>query len=112
MVLGPAVARGQVVRVRPVGVIRFVDQLEQDDKVLAVMHGETLQQVYDVESLKTSYPGVIEILGIWWSNAHGKGNDVSLLGTGSRAQANSVIDYAIDSWAEVQRKNRNVEVEK
>lgn len=106
LVLGPAVPRGEVVRARPIGVIRLVDRLEQDDKVLAVMDGETLQRAYDIETLKTQYPGTVEILDIWWTNAHSKGENVSLLGTGSAAQANSVINYAMDSWLAKQSRER------
>lgn len=106
MVLGPAVPRGTVVRARPIGVIRVVDRMEQDDKVLAIMEGPTLVDVYDVESLRRRYPGVDEILAIWWSNAHGKRSKVNLLGTGSRGQATSVIEFAIDSWKNEQRKER------
>lgn len=108
MVLGPAVARGKVVRARPIGVIRLVDRMEQDDKILAITEGITFQDIHDIDSLKSRYPGVIEILDIWWTHAYGKGTDVNLLGTGSRAQANSVIDYAMTSWLNMRRKNREI----
>ena len=109
MVLGPAVPRGTVVRARPIGVLRAVDQMAQDDKILAVMHGPTLQEVYDIESLNAHYPGAAEIVTIWWAHAHerGKRNEVSLMGTGSRGQANAVIDYAIESWKEKRRRARH-----
>jgi inorganic pyrophosphatase len=106
MVLGPAVPRGSVVRARPIGIVRVVDRMEQDDKILAVSQGETLTEVYDIESLETRYPGAVEIVDTWWSNAHGKHSDVNLMGTGSRGQANAVIDYAADSWRDHQRKLR------
>jgi inorganic pyrophosphatase len=83
--------------------------MEQDDKVLAVTEGMTFQDTFDIDSLKNQYPGVIEILDIWWTHAHGKGTDVSLMGTGSRAQANVVIDYAIKSWLTMRRETRAVE---
>ena len=109
MVLGAAVSRGEIVRARPIGVIRLVDRMEQDDKVLAVTEGNTFQDTFDIDSLKDQYPGVIEILDIWWTHSHGKGTDVSLIGTGSRAQANLVIDYAMESWLKKRQKDRAVE---
>ena len=108
MILGPAVARGTVVRARPIGVIRLVDRMEHDDKILAVAQGPALQEIHDMASLQAGYPGVIEILDLWWSHAYGQGADVKLLGTGSRAQANSVIDYAMKSWLEMRRKARQL----
>ena len=107
MVLGPAVPRGTVVRAHPIGILRIVDRMEQDDKVLAVMDGPTLQRVYDIESLKARYPGATEIIVTWWSHAHGNRSKVNLMGTGSRGQANAVIDYATDAWKEHRRKLRH-----
>jgi inorganic pyrophosphatase len=106
MVIGPAVLRGSTVRARAIGVIRVVDRMEQDDKVLAVMEGPTFTDVFDIESLRRRYPGVDEILSIWWANAHGKHSKVNLMGTGSRGQAVSVIDFAIESWKNAQRRQR------
>jgi inorganic pyrophosphatase len=107
MVIGPSVPRGTVVRARPIGIVRVVDRMEQDDKILAVMAGPTLKEVYDIESLEARYPGASQIISIWWSNAHGKRSKVNLMGTGSRGQANAVIDYAAESWKEKKRKERD-----
>lgn len=101
MVLGPAVARGTTVRAHPIGIIRIVDRMEQDDKILAVMRESTLKGVTDIESLDSRYPGASEIVRLWWSNAHGRRAKVSMMGTGSRGQANAVIDYGVESY----RKN-------
>ncbi len=106
LVLGPAVPRGTVVRARPIGVLRIVDRLAQDDKIIAVMEGPTLKDVYDVESLDERYPGVSEIVALWFSNAHGTKSKVSMLGTGSRGQANSVIEFAIESYKQARRTDR------
>ena len=107
MVLGPAVPRGTVVRAHPIGILRIVDRMERDDKVLAVMDGPTLQRVYDIESLNVRYPGSTEIISTWWSHAHGNRSKVNLMGTGSRGQANAVIDYASEAWKERRRQRRH-----
>ena len=106
MVLGPAVPRGTLLRARPIGIIRVVDNLEQDDKILAVIDGETFRDVGDLEALDSRYPGATTIVTTWWAHAHGKGSQVSLLGTGSRGQANAVIDYAAEAWKEVRREEK------
>jgi inorganic pyrophosphatase len=107
LVLGPAVPRGEVVRARAIGVIRVVDRMAQDDKVLAVIEGATLKGVYDVESLNERYPGASEIVSLWFSNAHGKRSKVNMMGTGSRGQANSVIDFASESFKQARRRERD-----
>lgn len=106
MVIGEAVPRGSVVRARPIGIVRVVDRMEQDDKILAVMDGDTLKDVYDIEGLNARYPGAADIISIWWSNAHGKRSEVNLMGTGSRGQANAVIDYAAEAWKDKKREER------
>ncbi len=106
MVIGPAVPRGSTVRARAIGVIRVIDRMEQDDKVLAVMDGPTFKGIFDIESLRRRYPGSDQILSIWWANAHGKNSKVHLMGTGSRGQATSVINFAIESWKDAQRRAR------
>jgi len=102
LVLGPAVPRGSVVRARAIGIIRVVDRLEQDDKILAVMLDSTLTGVSDLESLDARYPGASEIVRLWFGHAHGRLSKVELMGTGSRGQADSVIDYASETFKRLQ----------
>jgi inorganic pyrophosphatase len=107
IVLGPALPRGTTVRALPIGVIRVIDRMEQDDKVLAIVEGgDTLQGIYDIGELDRRYPGVGEILSLWFGNAHGSGSRVNLMGTGSRGQASSVIDYAAEAYRTQQRTLR------
>lgn len=97
MVLGTTTPRGDAVKAIPIGVVRVIDRMEQDDKILAIEAGSTFKGVTDIESLDDRYPGVSEILRLWFANAHGT-SEVQLMGTGSRAQANAVIDYAAESF--------------
>lgn len=97
MVLGTMQPRGTVIKAVPIGVVRVVDRFEQDDKILAIEAGSNFKGVTDIESLDDKYPGVSEILRIWFGNVH-RTSDVQLMGTGSRAQANSVIDYAAEAF--------------
>ncbi len=97
MVLGTTVPRGTTIKAIPIGVVRVVDRFEQDDKILAIEKGSNFKGVTDIESLDDRYPGVSEILRLWFGNVHGT-TDVQMLGTGSRAQANAVIDYAAEAY--------------
>jgi inorganic pyrophosphatase len=106
MVIGPAVPRGSILRARAIGVIRVIDRLEQDDKILAVADGPTMKGVYDVESMRLRYPGSAEIISTWWANAHGRRSKVDVLGTGSRGQASSIIEFGIESYKTNEQKNR------
>jgi inorganic pyrophosphatase len=97
MVLGTTLPRGTEIRAIPIGVIRVIDRFEQDDKIVAVQENAFFNEVVSIESLNDRYPGVSEILRIWFSNVHGT-SDVQFMGTGSRGQANAVIDFAADAY--------------
>lgn len=90
LVLGPAVERGSVVRATPIGVIRLLDRAEQDDKILAVMAGTTFERATDLILLERYFPGVTDILRIWFDNYSGE--SISYLGLGPRASALRLIE--------------------
>jgi len=73
VVLGPAVARGTVLEVRLVGVLRLLDGGEQDDKLLAVQSEGPLSDVASLAELDERYVGVTRILDLWFTNYKGPG---------------------------------------
>ncbi len=111
LVLGTTVPRGTTIKALPIGVVRVVDRFEQDDKILAIEAGSTFKGVTDIESLDDRYPGVSEILRLWFGNVHGT-SDVQMLGTGSRAQANAVIDYAAEAYTKQSTRKKAAEGKK
>jgi inorganic pyrophosphatase len=90
LVLGPSIARGSLVRAVPIGLLRVVDHLERDDKILAIVPGTPLADVDDVADLDARYPGVREILTNWYANAR-PGGALEVQGFGSRAAARRLI---------------------
>ena len=90
LVLGPSIARGSLVRAVPIGLLRVVDHLERDDKILAIVPGTPLSDVDDVAELDARYPGVREILTNWYANAR-PGGALEVQGFGSRAAARRLI---------------------
>ena len=51
LLLGPSVARGSVVRAKVIGVLRSMDDGEQDDKILAIPNDSPLSGVSDMDEL-------------------------------------------------------------
>jgi len=100
MVLGPAVPRGSVVQAIPIGVIRLLDRAEQDDKILAVMPGTVFERSTDILLLDRQFPGVSDILRIWFDNYAGE--SISYLGFGPRASAQKLIQ---DASAEYEKRH-------
>lgn len=80
LVLGQAVARGSVIRARPIGILRLLDGGEIDDKVLAVAADAPFEPAKSatIEDLRENYPGVLDIVEIWFTYYKGPGEMESL----------------------------------
>ena len=93
VVLGEALERGAIVEVRPVAVLRLLDDGERDDKIVAVPLGGPFAAVTDLSGLDATYPGVTTILETWFRNYKGPGR-IESEGFGDAAMADSVVAVA------------------
>lgn len=100
-VLGLSIERGSVVPARIVGVIKMLDDGEQDDKLIAVDPESWFYNVYSLEDLNSAYPGVTQILSIWLENYKGV-NRVEIQGIGDESDANRILKNSIEGYS-----NRN-----
>jgi len=97
VVIGPAIPRGSVVQARPIGVLKMLDDGEQDDKIIAVLPNSDLGKISSIEELTGEFRGIAEILEIWFSNYKGPGKMKSK-GFGSVADATSIIESAVAAY--------------
>ena len=97
IVLGPAVARGSIVKARIVGVLRLLDDGEQDDKLVAVLDGTSMGAVEDMGQLQDDFPGVTDIVQAWFANYKGVGV-IETLGFHSASEASNILDAAIEAF--------------
>jgi len=97
LVLGRARARGERIRVVPIGLLRVIDRLERDDKILAVVPGDVFGELQDVDELEALYPGVREILADWYARSR-PGGGIEVQGFGSRAAAQMLIADCVVSF--------------
>jgi inorganic pyrophosphatase len=88
-VLGPAINRGMVVKVRVLGIIHMLDDDASDSKLLAVNTAESGFDVNSLEMLTQNYPGVIKIIKLWLLNYKETGM-VEILSISDEADA---VDY-------------------
>jgi inorganic pyrophosphatase len=93
LVLGPTLPRGSVVAARPIGVMRFLDKGEQDDKVLAVMDHTPLAGARSLADLDRVAPGAADILLRWFNNYKGPGK-MDFRGWGEADEAVALLDRA------------------
>lgn len=102
IVLGPAVPRGSVVSAWPIGILRVLDRGEVDDKVIAVVGDGPLDwhKAIGLDDVRTNYPGVLEILEIWFSSYKGAGKMESR-GFEDASEAWEMIHQAMAMYDEV-----------
>lgn len=98
LVLGPTLPRGAVVAVRLIGVMRFLDKGEQDDKLLAVMDDTPLADVRSLADLARAAPGAAEILHLWFTSYKGPGK-MEFQGWGETADALALLEQGMAATA-------------
>jgi inorganic pyrophosphatase len=99
IVIGPAIPRGSVIRARPIGVLKMLDDGEQDDKIIAVLLNSDLGRISSIEELRCKFKGVAEILLIWFSNYKGL-ERMQAKGFGSATEARNLIKAAVEAYRE------------
>lgn len=75
LVLGAAAERGSVLEVRPIGLLHMTDRGERDDKLIAVVDGSPFESVGSIGELDSNFPGVTEIVRIWFEHYKGRPAD-------------------------------------
>jgi inorganic pyrophosphatase len=96
LILGPALPRGTVARVHLIGVMKFLDKGEQDDKILAVMKDTPLGQIRSLKELNESFPGVAEIVHLWFTKYKGPGK-MTFQGWGDIDVVEEILQRGIDA---------------
>ncbi len=103
LVLGPAVERGSVVKARVIGVLKLLDDGEQDDKLIAVLEGTPMANVADMTELDAKFNGVSLIIETWFTNYKGPG-EMESLGFAGTGAAQSILNAAIAAYDSAQAK--------
>jgi inorganic pyrophosphatase len=62
IVLGPPLKRGSVVKARLIGILKLLDNGEQDDKLITVNPESPFIKVMSIKELDKSFNGIIDIL--------------------------------------------------
>lgn len=105
MVLGNALPRGKVVKVKLIGVLKMTDNGEQDDKLIALHDSSPLYPAIDtINELNEKYPGILQILQLWFENYKGPG-EMTFNCRGDAVEAKKIVDFAIRSYKEHKKQN-------
>ncbi len=93
ILLGPPLDRGEVTSAKLIGVLKLDDRGEQDDKLIAVQFNSPLIKADSISELDERFPGIKEILELWFTNYKGKGKMKSR-GYGNLQEAEKILTEA------------------
>jgi inorganic pyrophosphatase len=93
ILLGPSLNRGEITSAKLIGVLKLLDKGEQDDKLIAVQFNSPLKKANSIEELNKSFPGITQILELWFTNYKGNGQMISK-GFGDLEEAEKILSEA------------------
>jgi inorganic pyrophosphatase len=99
LVLGAAMPRGAILKVKVIGVARLLDGGDRDDKILAVQESEHFGSVNNLKELNEKFPGVTTIIETWFLNYKGPGVFQSK-GFGDVGEAKQLLTSAMKAFSE------------
>ena len=95
-VIGEPLERGDIAKVKLIGVIKMLDNNEVDDKLIGVQNqGSIFSRVESLEQLQNEYPGVIEIFRLWLGNYKGIDGNMIFKGIYGKNEADSILNNSI-----------------
>ena len=103
IVLGEAIKRGTLAKVKIIGVLNLVDRGEQDDKIIAVAEKSMFGAVTSIQNLKEKFPGVTLLLQTWFTSYKGPGKLTSS-GYLEKQKAEKILNAAMKGYQKLQKK--------
>ena len=97
IVLGHPEEKGSIIKCKIIGVLYLLDNLEQDDKLIAVSNNSTLHNISNISELNENYNGILQILELWFTNYKGNGK-ITSNGFGDEKNGYQILISAIDQF--------------
>ncbi|WP_292414722.1 MULTISPECIES: ParB-like protein [unclassified Methylophaga] len=99
LVLGQSIPRGEVLSVRLIGVLKMLDDGEQDDKLVAVITEDSpFANVESMQQLDEEFPAVSEIVRLWFENYKGPNGGMEAQGFADHQEAMNVLKQAMNAY--------------
>lgn len=99
IVLGQATPRGEIVDANVIGVLKMLDGGEQDDKLIAVLtEGSPFAHIENMAQLNSEFPGVSQIIEVWFANYKGPDGGMEALGFEEAESARAVLEAAVENF--------------
>lgn len=90
VVMGEALARGEIVKVKILGILNLQEGEEFDGKLIGVKVGSKEAKANSLDELNKLIPGSVDTVSSWFENYKGPG-EIKLTGIGSADQAMEIV---------------------
>lgn len=97
VVMGDVLPRGEIVKVKILGILNLQEGDEFDGKLLAAVIGSKEAEASSWEELNTMIPGSVDAVSSWFSNYKGPG-EIELTGIGSAEQAMEIVAASASAY--------------
>jgi inorganic pyrophosphatase len=104
IVLSESAKRGDVLEVKVIGMLKFIDKGESDNKVIAISNEGVFKKIDTLKEMLLKEPNVIPIIRGWFEGYKGSGKLV-FMGYENREKTISYIEKSHDNW-KTQSKNK------
>ena len=103
VVIGEAIPRGSVIKVKLIGVLKISDEGEFDAKLLAVREGSSEYQVSSIDELNSKFDGAADSVASWFVDYKGPDSGIELEGIGSADEATNILLSSILAYKETNK---------
>lgn len=104
IVLDDNVKIGTIQKVKVIGAIKILDKGKVDTKLLALPLEGNFKEINDISELFIRYPGVVEIVKIWFQNYKGS-SKINFTGYANSKEAKEIIEKAYLKWSKNKAKD-------
>lgn len=98
VVIGAPIPRGEVVKVKIIGVLKLMEDGEFDGKLLALKKGSPEYKMSSVEELNSNFANVVDEVTSWFENYKGPDSGLKVEGIGDDEQAMQILALSIESF--------------
>ncbi len=97
IVLSESAHRGDILKVKVIGMLKLIDKGEQDNKVIAVTTDGTFKKIDSIKEMLVKKPNVIPIVRAWFEGYKDPGKMV-FMGYGNRKKTIKYIEESHINW--------------
>ena len=103
IVLSESVNRGDILKVKVIGMLKLIDKGEHDNKVIAITDNGTFKKIDNLKEMLLKKPNVIPIVRAWFEGYKDPGKMV-FIGYENRKKTIQYIEDAHENWLSINHK--------